>query len=660
MKRFVVFLAFFVVFSASGSIASAQPIFDYEYYNVDIDISDDSTYTVTESYKLIVNGEFHGLRRDIPTDNYCTVATQTCGGFDNLEILEVRDLEGTILDKSEYSLYTYEDEDTKENYLRIERELYPSGKEMTNAEEGWSIKYKVYGGLGTLADGTYFYWNVLPENRGGLAEEAEININFPITIRESDLTLYDIREYTNRKTVSGNNLTVELKNLPSVSNFTVAYRFNKNEIKSPAKLQAIISPSVSTTVTVNNLTVASLPVNIDYLPEGTYTIRASHFGYDTLEKVVKLESGQVLDLGTLTLSPTPLFSIFLLASNFILILCCLLLPFAVLLVYWIYSKRGKDMNPMKTVIPLFSPPENVKPYLGSNLYYEKFKPKIIAATIVDLAVKGIIKIKQLDNKKDFTLTRVEDQTKYSDLTETEKSIIDLIFDDQYIVNTVNFKKPSTSRALKYSQLMKDSYSELVNLKYFQKSPETVRASYAGVAIFLVILGMLLLCGGTMLMTSIGGFFFICTPGLWLLVFGFSLAVTANFMPAKTETGSRVYNDLKGFRMYLYTAERYRLQGLNPEEFERYLPYAMIFDIEKEWADKFKDLYNHVPEWYEGDLSTFNTIYLANSISNFSDSITTQSLGAAVNNTSGSGWSGSGGSFGGFSGGGGGGGSSGGW
>jgi uncharacterized membrane protein YgcG len=651
MKRFVVFLAFFALFSISGSTTHAQPIFDYEYYDVDIDISNDSTYTVTESYKLIVNGEFHGLRRDIPTDNYCTVATLTCGGFDNLEILEVRDLDGTILDSSEYSLYTYEDDDTNENYLRIERELYPSGKEMTDAEEGWTIKYRVYGGLGILNDGTYFYWNVLPENRGGLADKANITINFPNSIRESDLTLYDIQRYTHRDTISNDTLNIELKNLPSASNFTVAYRFNQNEIKKPAQLIAAINPSVSTTATINKLTIESVPIDIDYLPAGTYTLRASHFGYVDLEKVITLEPGEVLDLGTLSLTPTPIYSVFLLGTNFAMILVCLLLPFSVLLVYWIYSRRGKDKNPLKTVIPLFSPPENVKPYLGSNLYYEKFKPKIIAATIVDLAVKGIIKIKQLDNKKDFTLTRVEDAAKYSDLTETEMSIIDLIFDDQYIVNTVNFKKPSTSRALKYGQLMKDSYTELANLKYFQKSPETVRASYAGIAIFLVILGMLLMCGG--------GFFFICTPGIWLLIFGFSLAITANFMPAKTEAGSRVYNDLKGFKMYLYTAERYRLQGLNPEEFEKYLPYAMIFDIEKQWAEKFKDLYNNTPEWYEGDLSTFNTIYLANSISNFSDSITTQSLGASVN-TSGSGWSGSGGSFGGFSGGGGGGGSSGGW
>jgi uncharacterized membrane protein YgcG len=660
MKRFIGFLVCFLVFSASGSTINAAPIFDYEYYNVDIDISKDSTYTVTESYKLIVNGEFHGLRRDIPTDNFCTVATLTCGGFDNLEILEVRDLEGTVLNEDQYSLYTYEDEDTNENFLRIERELYPNGKEMTDEEEGWTIKYKVYGGLGTLNDGTYFYWNVLPENRGGQAEEANITINFPTGIRESDLTLYDLRSYTNRDTISGNTLNIELKDLPSVSNFTVAYRFNENEINKPATLITGVSPSVATTVKLNNLTVDSLPVDVDYLPAGKYLITVSHFGYDTLTREVNLEAGEVLDLGTLKLEATPGFAIVILGSNFLMILFCLLLPFAVILVYWLYSKRGKDMNPLKTVIPLFSPPENVKPYLGSNLYYEKFKPKIIAATIVDLAVKGIITIKQLDNGKDFTLTRVEEESKYAILTQIENDILDLLFDGQYIVNTVNFKTPSTTRALKYAQLMKDSYAELVNLKYFQSSPETIRASYAGIAIFLVVLGILLTCGGTILMTTLGGFFFVCTPGIWLTIFGFSLAVTANFMPAKTAAGSKVFNDLKGFRMYLYTAERFRLQGLNPEEFEKYLPYAMIFDIEKQWAEKFKDLYNHKPEWYEGDVSTFNAIYLANSISNFSSSITTQSLGSAVSNTSGSGWSGSGGSFGGFSGGGGGGGSSGGW
>lgn len=660
MKRIVVILTFFLLFSASGSIVNAQPIFDYEYYKVNIDINKDSTYTVEESFNLLVSGEFHGLRRDIPTDNFCTVATQTCGGFDQIEILEVKDADGVVLSESQYSLYTYEDEDSGKNYLRIEREIYPSGRTLLNETEGWSITYKVYGGIGRLNDGNYFYWNVLPESRGGFTKEANITINFPSRIRENDLTLFDINEYINTSNISGSSVRVKLENLPSVSNFTVAYRFEDDEIDLPAGVKAIITPSVGTEVKIDQLTIPSLPLNVDYLPAGNHTLTISHFGYDTYQREIELVSGKTLDLEQINLEATPAFALFLLGSNILMILCCLTLPLAIFLSYLIYDRRGRDKNPLKTVIPLFSPPVGIKPYLASNLYYEKFKPKMIAATIIDLAVKGIITIKQEENEKDFTLSRTEDVKKYEGLSELENDIISLVFNTAYSVSTTSFKTPSTSRAVKYSRLMKDSYKELVTLKYFQENPETTRAKYAGIAIFTIVIGMLLICGGTMLLTSLGGFFFLCTPGLWLFVFGFGLAVSANYMPAKSIEGSKIFNDLKGFRMYLYTAERFRLQGLSPDEFEKYLPFAMIFDIEKQWAEKFKDLYKTKPEWFDGNISTFNAIYLANSMNNFSSSFTPTSLGMGVSNTSGSGWSGSGGSFGGFSGGGGGGGSSGGW
>lgn len=55
----------------------------------------------------------------------------------------------------------------------------------------------------------------------------------------------------------------------------------------------------------------------------------------------------------------------------------------------------------------------------------------------------------------------------------------------------------------------------------------------------------------------------------------------------------------GFKMYLETAEKYRLQNLTPELFEKYLPYAMIFGVEKKWARAFNSLNLQPPSWYHG-------------------------------------------------------------
>jgi uncharacterized membrane protein len=45
-------------------------------------------------------------------------------------------------------------------------------------------------------------------------------------------------------------------------------------------------------------------------------------------------------------------------------------------------------------------------------------------------------------------------------------------------------------------------------------------------------------------------------------------------------GAILKDDWLGFKLYLETAERYRMQNLTPETFEKYLPYAIIFGVEK--------------------------------------------------------------------------------
>ncbi len=137
------------------------------------------------------------------------------------------------------------------------------------------------------------------------------------------------------------------------------------------------------------------------------------------------------------------------------------------------------------------------------------------------------------------------------------------------------------------------------------------------------------------------------------------------MPAKTNLGTEILEKVKGFRMYLHTAERFRMQKLTPEMFEKFLSYAVVFGIEKDWANKFKDIYKGQPDWYEGyDSSrTWTPIYLANSLSKM-NTVTTRVISSKPQSSSsgwsGGGWSGGGGFSGGFSGGGGGGGGGGSW
>jgi uncharacterized membrane protein YgcG len=164
----------------------------------------------------------------------------------------------------------------------------------------------------------------------------------------------------------------------------------------------------------------------------------------------------------------------------------------------------------------------------------------------------------------------------------------------------------------------------------------------------------------------------CYPFPFLLAGSFALlnGVFVYLMKAPTALGRPVMDQLEGFRMYLETAEKDRLNmqapELTTERFEALLPYAVALDVEKPWSEAFAaalqrahpndpdPLGNYHPGWHTG--SGWSSSTFANSVSS-TVAATSSALAAAIPASSGSSGFSSGG---GGSGGGGGGGGGGGW
>jgi uncharacterized membrane protein len=137
-----------------------------------------------------------------------------------------------------------------------------------------------------------------------------------------------------------------------------------------------------------------------------------------------------------------------------------------------------------------------------------------------------------------------------------------------------------------------------------------------------------------------------------------LCIFGTFLPLTTLKGQEVKWRLKGFKLYLKTAEKYRAQFYEKENiFEKFLPYVIAFEMTKLWITKMKQIYgeqymnNYVSGWYtssSGSKTQMDFNSFATSLSHISSSMSS-SMGGS---------SGAGG--GGFSGGGGGGGGGGGW
>jgi len=169
----------------------------------------------------------------------------------------------------------------------------------------------------------------------------------------------------------------------------------------------------------------------------------------------------------------------------------------------------------------------------------------------------------------------------------------------------------------------------------------------------------------------GLFVFGQSMSLWaaapLVLGGVMAYVFYHLLKAPTALGAQTLDQIDGFKMFLETAEKDRLEMLHPpqitpEVFEKYLPYAIALDCENQWSRKFEaeaaaagldPSQHYTPYWYTG--SNFANLGAAGFASAIGSSI--GSAAASASTAPGSS-SGSGG--GGFSGGGGGGGGGGGW
>lgn len=134
---------------------------------------------------------------------------------------------------------------------------------------------------------------------------------------------------------------------------------------------------------------------------------------------------------------------------------------------------------------------------------------------------------------------------------------------------------------------------------------------------------------------------------------FIILVCVEFMPKRTPYGSEILGKLRGFKNFLETAEKDRLEAMvleNPTYFYDILPYAYVLDVSDKWISNFEAINIQEPTWYDSP-NTFDIVSFNNFVNNAMSSA--NSAMSSSPSSSSSGGSSGGGSSGGGSGGGGG-------
>jgi len=321
----------------------------------------------------------------------------------------------------------------------------------------------------------------------------------------------------------------------------------------------------------------------------------------------------------------------------------LLIPLVVFIFCFILWERyGKDPKMRHSVPPEFGIPAKITPIqMGMLLSSGKWNNKLVTATIIDLAVRKFITIKEVTEKmllfksKDYILEKTE-HFKKEELTEPEKVLTDKIFKGENSVNTLILK----DRLYKGIKIQGSAYDDLIKNHWIAKGSRSFTYFFSSFGTAACISVLVLFLHIDILLS------------LSILLSGIILIIFSKIMPRRTRQGAELAFRIKGFELYMKTAEKYRQQFYEKENiFDRFLPYAIVFGIASLWAKKMEKIYgeeyfnNYHPAWFIG----------ASAVSFSADSFISHLNGMASSISSSYGLGGAG-----FAGGGGGGGGGGSW
>ncbi len=363
---------------------------------------------------------------------------------------------------------------------------------------------------------------------------------------------------------------------------------------------------------------------------------------------------------------------------------------AVLVVYCYitWAKVGKD--PKKDIIiPRYNPPDGLSPaevkYIDSMGKYDK----IFEASILNLAVKGYIKI-ETEEKKVFgiisnkmTLIKQNKELE-NDISEDEKSIYDSLSNttvleyDSYLQRKL-MKMQTGQKSFLKKKMEGTMYSK--NAKYITFSViisiialilAFVFSTHSEISIMVVpfmsiwlsawtagIIAMLKSGKGAKKIVNIifaipfligeviGIGVLIGTAGLGITLLVLLLVIInvvyAFLIKAYTKEGRRIKDEIEGFKLFIKTASEDEIMNQIPETFDKYFPYAYALGLENEWAKKFENVlesYNYEPTWCTG-MYYHSSFHVATFTSSFSSSFSKSISSASIAPGSSSGFSGGG-------------------
>ncbi len=305
----------------------------------------------------------------------------------------------------------------------------------------------------------------------------------------------------------------------------------------------------------------------------------------------------------------------------------------------------------------YHPPAGLLPIDVGTIVDKSVDSKDISSMILDLAIRGYIKIRYTvkeirfwPDKKDFEFDKLKDG---SDLTHpAEKILFAILFTGRDTVALSALTNLATKYEAQFKAIATETDDYLHERGYFDKEAK-VKASkltkqiVAGSVVVMILVGLL----STF---TEGASFFIAFPAALLIAYRVSLANRMAHL--FTDKGMKAEAEIYGFKDFLTLTDKDKIDLLNapalePTMFEKFLPFAMVLGVETKWAEKFAGMYLSAPSWYEdrSGAAFSNTLFIQNMMflnSSFNNTVASSSPHSSSGFSGGSSGGGSGGGGGG--------------
>ncbi len=232
----------------------------------------------------------------------------------------------------------------------------------------------------------------------------------------------------------------------------------------------------------------------------------------------------------------------------------------------------------------FVPPDGIRPGAMGTLWDEVAHPLDVSAMIVDLAVRGYLRIDETEpptssgggGEYRFVALRPADD----DLAHAEAVLLAALFQGGSPVDLSELRTQFSERLALVEGAL---YDDAVAAGWFPTRPDRVRARWRGIGLAAMVLG-----GGlTFLAVRFTSWGLVVLP---LPFLGLALTALAGRFPRRTARGTALLGRTLGFKQLFDVGEGERQRFLEDTgAFSRYLPYAMVFGCTEKWAKTFADL-----------------------------------------------------------------------